>query len=238
MKKTVSVVLFLILSCFLASPLFSETLPAFPLDRNNVNAFDRALMQPYNGLLDDSATIIELGMLAAPGAFLLVPGSDWLSDGLMYAETGIIAYGARTLLKKSISRARPAMYYDSYPVEMTEDNDWNESCPSGHTTMCFTAAAFVTYMFETRYPDSEWKLPAIISAYALAAGTGAMRVASGNHFATDVLAGAALGTVTGFLVPWAHDQIKSNIDAKRNGSAGPTVSANISPFSLGLAVNF
>lgn len=228
----------LILLSVLASPLFSEPLPSFPLDKNEVNAFDRALMQPYNGLLDDSATIIELGMLAAPGAFLLVPGADWLSDGLMYAETGLISFGARTLFKKMISRARPCMYYDSYPVEMTEDNDWNESCPSGHTTMCFAAAAFVTYMFDTRYPDSEWKLPAIISAYGLAAATGAMRVASGNHFATDVLAGAALGTVTGFLVPWAHDQIKGNIEAKRDGSSGPTLSACVSPFSLAFAINF
>lgn len=220
----------------IAGPLFADDLPSFPLDRNTVNSFDRAFMQPYNGLLDDTATIIEFGMLAAPGAFLLVPEADWLSDGLMYAATGVVAYGARTVAKKMISRTRPCMYYDSYPAEMTEDNDWNESCPSGHTTMCFASAAFISYMFNTRYPDSKWKLPAVLSAYGIATVTGAMRVASGNHFVTDVLAGAALGTLTGYAVPWTYDHIKTSIAVKKTGNASLT--PLLSPFSIGFLVNF
>lgn len=242
MKRTAAFILLAVASCFILSPVFADTLPAFPLDRNDVNAFDRAFMQPYNGLLDDTATIIELGMLAAPGAFLLVPGADWFSDGLMYAATGVISYGARTVAKKLVSRARPCMYYDSYPAKMTEDDDWNESCPSGHTTMCFASAAFVTYMFNTRYPDSQWKLPAVLSAYGIAAATGAMRVASGNHFVTDVLAGAALGTVTGYAVPWVFDQIKAKAGSRTAGASGaagqPSIAPVISPFSLGFLVNF
>lgn len=233
MRKNRAVLLFILLFLMLAVPLYSEKLPSFPLDKSDVNSFDRAFMQPYNAPLDDAATLVELGMLAAPGAFLLVPGADWFNDGLMYAETGLISYGARYLLKKAASRPRPCMYYDSYPQKLVDDDDWDRSMPSGHTTMCFATAAFVTYMFETRYPDSEWKVPAIISAYGLAAVTGAMRVASGNHFVTDVLAGAALGTVTGFGVPLIHDRAQAAF-----GKDGVAVSTMVSPFSLGIVINF
>lgn len=237
MKKTVSAILLLIaISGISAYPLFSEPLPSFPLNVGDVNAFDRALMQPYNGLLDDTATILELGMLAAPGAFLLVPGADWLSDGLMYAETGIITFGGRTLLKKAVSRPRPYMYFDSYPQEKVDDGDWNESFPSGHTTMCFMSASYVTYMFSTRYPDSPWRLPLSLSAYGLAAATGAMRMASGNHFLTDVLAGAALGTATGFIIPWVHDQICAKLGVRNDSRI--SFSSGLSPFSLTFKVNF
>lgn len=34
-------------------------------------------------------------------------------------------------------------------------------------------------------------------------GTGVL-LSGGNHFLTDVLAGAALGSAVGFLVPWLH----------------------------------
>ena len=37
--------------------------------------------------------------------------------------------------------------------------------------------------------------------YALAATTGALRVAAHKHFPTDVLAGAALGSAIGWFVP-------------------------------------
>ncbi len=237
MKKTVTAIFLLIaISGIFAYPLFSEPLPSFPLNADNdVMMLDWFFMQPYNGLLDDAATILELGMLAAPGAFLLVPDADWLSDGLMYAETGIIAFAERTLLKKAVSRPRPYMYYDSYPQDKVDEGDWNESFPSGHTTMCFMSASYVTYMFNTRYPDSPWKLPLILSAYGLAAGTGAMRMASGNHFLTDVLAGAAVGTATGFIIPWVHDQIREKLNVKNSRIS---FSSGLSPFSLTFKVNF
>lgn len=239
MKKTAGFLFFLLAFSFIITPLFAESLPSFPLDISKVNSFDRAFMQPYNGLLDDTATIVELGMLAAPGAFLLVPGADWFSDGLMYAETGIITFGTRYLLKKAFARPRPCMYYGTYPQELIDEEDWNRSLPSGHTAMCFMSASFVTYMFNTRYPDSKWKVPSICAAYGIAAATGAMRVASGNHFVTDVLAGAALGTVTGFCVPWIHDQVRNLIgNDEAHDSSKPSVSAFISPCSFGFNINF
>jgi membrane-associated phospholipid phosphatase len=51
-------------------------------------------------------------------------------------------------------------------------------------------------------------LPVIIGSYTLAAGIASMRILSGSHFLSDVLAGAAIGSLYGWLIPAVH--IKSN----------------------------
>ena len=43
-----------------------------------------------------------------------------------------------------------------------------------------------------------------ILLYAGAVGVAALRVAAGKHFPTDVVAGAALGSAVGWLVPTIH----------------------------------
>jgi membrane-associated phospholipid phosphatase len=66
------------------------------------------------------------------------------------------------------------------------------------------SAGFLTTTFLTEYPDSKWKLPVVSGAYALAVAVAASRVFSGSHYVTDVIAGAALGSLYGYLVPLLH----------------------------------
>jgi len=54
------------------------------------------------------------------------------------------------------------------------------------------------------YPDSRFKWPVIIGSYALAISVGIERMLAGMHFFTDVLAGAAIGSIYGWLVPYLH----------------------------------
>ena len=56
-------------------------------------------------------------------------------------------------------------------------------------------------------------LDVIAGSLTMALATGVQRILSGNHFITDVLAGAAIGSFTGFLVPFLHTLPKSkNLD--------------------------
>jgi len=41
-------------------------------------------------------------------------------------------------------------------------------------------------------------------SYSIACATSVWRVIGGSHFATDVLIGAAVGTATGFVIPFLH----------------------------------
>lgn len=69
----------------------------------------------------------------------------------------------------------------------------NQSFPSGHTTAAFSAAT----VYALEYRNKPW-VPVL--AYSAATLIGLSRISENKHWATDVLAGAALGYVTGRLV--------------------------------------
>src|SRR5207249_5722685 len=74
--------------------------------------------------------------------------------------------------------------------------------PSGHASVAFAAAT--TYWVLARRERLPHRTRNTIFLYAGAAGVAALRVAAGKHFPTDVLAGAALGSAVGWLVPTIH----------------------------------
>ncbi|WP_214606947.1 phosphatase PAP2 family protein [Hymenobacter arizonensis] len=61
------------------------------------------------------------------------------------------------------------------------------SFPSSHTSQAFLTATLLHEQYGRQYP---WLS---VSGYAVAAATGTMRVLGNKHWATDVLAGAAVG---------------------------------------------
>jgi undecaprenyl-diphosphatase len=183
------------------------------LDLDDVNWFDRQFMVPYDQTLDTVSDVTCSLSLVSPALLLLLPDSDWKTIGVMYAQTLALSYGLRQLGKNLFDRARPYMYFDDAPSE----DDWDQSFPSGHTTVAFASASFASYVFGTLYPDSRWKVPVAVGSYALAGVTAALRVCSGSHFVSDVVAGAILGTVSGILVPRLH------LDRQDDGTVRTTV---------------
>ena len=175
-------------------------------DKDDVNSFDRFFMQSYSKKLDLAGDLLLVATMATPAVLATTQKEEWLTCGVMYAETLLIANGIKEITKLCVNRARPYMYYDSetFPESDIEDGDWANSFPSGHCAMAFAGATFTSYTFCKYFPDSPWRFPVVASSFAMAAGTAALRIASGNHFMTDVLTGAAIGSAVGFLVPWLH----------------------------------
>jgi undecaprenyl-diphosphatase len=175
-------------------------------DKDDVNSFDRFFMQSYSKKLDLAGDLLLVATMATPAVLATTEKEEWLTCGVMYAETLLIANGIKEITKLCVNRARPYMYYDSetFPESDIDDGDWANSFPSGHCAMAFAGATFTSYTFCKYFPDSPWRFPVIASSFAMAAGTAALRIASGNHFMTDVLTGAVIGSAVGFLVPWLH----------------------------------
>lgn len=213
MKKLLAAAILLTVIVFASS--------AFPLDHQEVNSFDRPFMAPYSKTLDDLSLVPAIAVALSPAVLLTQPSSEYLTIGLMYIESFAITYGSKELIKYLVHRERPYMYDVNTPMSLVQDEEHNESFLSGHTAMAFNGASFVSYVFCKYNPGSKWKIPVIAASYSLAAATAAMRVASGCHFVTDVLAGAALGTVIGIAVPALHTLL-----AKEN------VTVSASPFGL------
>jgi membrane-associated phospholipid phosphatase len=95
------------------------------------------------------------------------------------------------LLKYLIGRARPAMGVgDMTFIGPHFTPSGFDSFPSGHTTAMFSLLAFVCRF----YPS--WTIPLYIAGLALSL---LARVVTGQHFLTDVIGGAVLGTLIGIV---------------------------------------
>lgn len=181
--------------------------------RKNVNSFDRFFMHKYSKTKDNLADCTLTISMIVP-ALLFIPQNepftknDYLTATIMYAETLLIANGIKELTKLCVNRIRPYMYYsdlsDSALQKYINRGDFANSFPSGHSTMAFAGATFVSYTFSEYFPNSKMKIPVIIGSYGFALSTALLRVSSGNHFPTDILTGAVLGSSIGFLVPFLH----------------------------------
>ena len=102
---------------------------------------------------------------------------DWTGD-LQAGGSMLVAGGAAYGLKRAFPEERP-------------DHSDRRSFPSGHTSVSFSAAASL----EDRYG---WK--AGLPAFAVATFVGVARVEARKHHWYDVVAGAAIGTGSGFLL--------------------------------------
>jgi undecaprenyl-diphosphatase len=176
-----------------------------PFDESRVNAFDRWAMQPYSNGLDDAGTAAQLLTMATPAILAASDTGDWMTVGVMYAQSVMLMCGLKNTFKGLVDRNRPYMYFDDPSNEGIESGDRLNSFPSGHAAYAFNGAVFTSRVFTRCFPDSPWKTPVIAGSIGLAVTTAVLRMESGNHFLSDVLAGAAIGGLSGFLIPWLHE---------------------------------
>ena len=196
------------------SSLFIENPPnQIPdsLNRSDVNPFDRFFMVTRrNQDIRFASDIMIAGISLLPVISVEdnFNANRLLTYTVMYSQTLLLAHGIEGLMKNNITRFRPYLH-DGGDLSLRTDIR-HESFPSGHTCTAFLSATFFATTFSMENPDSRWKWPVIIGSYTLATGVGAMRMMAGMHFFTDVLAGAALGSLFGWLVPYLHRNDNSN----------------------------
>jgi hypothetical protein len=164
------------------------------------DASDVMLTLLLNQLLLDNAVVVWWGHGRGDEALQLT-----LMDIEALAFTGAV----NGLVAGFASRERPyrdrcyGIDQERAPRDCTSSKRYR-SYFSGHTSTSFTAAA-LTCIHHAYLPIYGGGAPdAIIcgASFAAAAAVGAMRVVSDQHFASDVLTGAAIGTLSGLGLPW------------------------------------
>jgi membrane-associated phospholipid phosphatase len=179
---------------------FSHPMVTTPPDISRVPIFDQAAMFRYSKDADTVSSVLQFATLSVPLLLSVSAKPDSnISAGVVYAESLALAYGTKNVLKFLFPRARPYNYNGGAPgVDSSEDE---QSFPSGHATMSFTAAAFSSYLFSRGLPGTANYFPFVIVNFSLAGLTSSYRVLSGMHFLSDIVAGAVIGVVCGFVVP-------------------------------------
>lgn len=120
----------------------------------------------------------------------LIDDRDGYAEGRAMLESAAFSATSATLLKLAAGRRRP--------VETPQVDDWRNSgssFPSMHATVTF---AIGTVLAESGNEENRWIRRLL--GYGLAAGTAYSRVHDGQHWLSDVVAGAALGAATGRFV--------------------------------------
>lgn len=148
--------------------------------------FDDIMNIGANPFLLTGGSLLTLGiaeLLDSPAAKKTAVTAGIFFESLMVTET--VALG----LQLSTRRARP-------------DGSGNSSFPSGHTTGVFTAASVAATLY------GPW---VGVPSFALASLVGLSRIDANKHFASDVLAGALLGTIMGSGVARFHKKEFSSI---------------------------
>ncbi|MQY34263.1 hypothetical protein SRB17_22290 [Streptomyces sp. RB17] len=115
-------------------------------------------------------------------------GADAAVTALTVPVAVVVAFGVNSAVKPLVAEDRPCRHLAFRTLEACPARgDW--AFPSNHTAVAFAAA--VALFFVSR------RLGAVASVCALAMG--ASRVWVGVHYPHDVVVGAALGGLVGFL---------------------------------------
>ncbi|ALO36570.1 phosphoesterase [Colwellia sp. MT41] len=132
--------------------------------------------------LEKSGDIIHL-LLPATALTASLVIEDNYQGSWQLIKSGLVSRVAVEGIKFTVEKDRP-------------DGSGDDSLPSGHTADSFAAATFI----QQRY-GWQWGIPAYIGATFV----GYSRVQSNKHYAVDVLAGAAIGVISGlyFTEPYS-----------------------------------
>lgn len=199
------------------------TIALAPLDRHFTHQLQKPARQS-NRLLKTGATVFRLlgqpgGLITSSGIYLIgrFDGQVRTQElGLHTGEAIILASAEAGVIKMIAGRARPYANYENaadFQLFRGLKDDAYRSFPSGHTASAFAFAATVSSETQRWWPSTRWIIGPIL--YGGATLTGASRIYNKAHWASDVMAGAALGTLTGIkVVRYQHSHPDNWLDRR------------------------
>ncbi len=194
-------------------------------DASGVNAIDRGTAgrwdKTWTAASDITVATVLTGMLASP---FIDQGGSGAGDFVIVGQSILLANVSAIVSNLGTRRPRPFMYGERAPLEEREDGNGSLSFFSGHTAGAFSAVGAAFGALHRRHPHSAapWIVLGVGGAASAFIGVG--RVLGGQHFPTDVLAGAVAGTALGILVPALHDK-PVRVTPATDGSIGLRVFA-------------
>lgn len=138
--------------------------------------------------------------LIAVYLFYLKKKQEALALLYAFAVSGIIVQ----IIKNLVSSPRPKLFFEPGQYLFFVDNVSlanNSSFPSGHSATAFAIATALILLMKNK----KWQLPVLAAAVLV----GYSRIYLAQHFLTDVLVGAVIGSLSGLLGVYIVKNIRS-----------------------------
>jgi membrane-associated phospholipid phosphatase len=169
-------------------------------------------------VIDDLTKINETTLTGAAilsyGIGRLSHSDTWADVSLHTAESTILTSVISQVIRGPIGRERPSIspddqYKFQFGKGFSEFN--NRSFPSLHSATGFAAATAVSAEIHERNPNASWWVTPV--AYTVAMVPGLTRMYLNQHWASDIVSGAFVGSLIGNrVVHYAHTHKKTKLD--------------------------
>lgn len=180
--------------------------PAEPEDlrRSDIPYWERWAAGTYNPAADLASDILAVGV---GGSAVFVgawdagwDGTPWrpvLEDLLILSEALAWSSALNLNVRAMRLRPRPFVYGTEAPAAERAEPQAASGFYSGHASEAFLGAVYLATVYPLRHPEFEHRGWLWAGSLAAATAAATVRVASGKHFPSDVLAGAAMGSLIG-----------------------------------------
>ncbi len=197
---------------------------------NDVNTFDQSAIGPLNYNCNTWSDITNI--LIVNSMWIMLAGNESRQDFskviVMYLQLLGMTPVIEQWVQPAIGRERPYFYCDEEKEEKRLSPTAQTSFPSSHANFAFGFAVLTSTVFQNYYPDSPWRIAVWSLSLGTASTTCLLRYYARKHFPTDLLAGAATGSLMGLFVHFTHKKRE-----KRNLTIEPVLGE-----SLGIRVTY
>ncbi|WP_434381357.1 phosphatase PAP2 family protein [Melittangium boletus] len=155
------------------------------------------------------SNVVDFGVLPVGvlGAQYLLGSSNGASprhaaeDATIIVESAVVAAVVNQAVKFAVGRERPFVHVldEEQKARTKHPSDNNLSFYSGHTSLAFSLVTAAGTVSELRGYDKSWLIWAV--GLPAAASVGVMRMGADKHYFSDVVVGAAAGSLFGVAVP-------------------------------------
>lgn len=180
-------------------------------DRNN--GAGKKLPLDNFSLMAPAVAVYALNIAGVKGKHNLIDRS------LLFGMSNLFERGIVSATKRLTNVIRP-------------DSSNRLSFPSGHTAQAFMSAEFL----RQEYKDvSPW---IGVAGYAVAAGTGFLRMYNNKHWLNDVIAGAGVGILSTRLSYWLYPKLKNTFLTGRKANTAIMPTYQNGAFGVGMVMHF
>jgi len=147
--------------------------------------------------LSNTAKYISVGVPVGYFVAGLIHDNKDVKQKAAYTAAAILLNTATTtLLKNVVKRDRP---YNTYTGIYPDQLETDYAFPSGHTSTAFATATSLALTTKKWYVT--------VPAFAWSAGVGYSRIYMGQHYPSDVIMGALVGSGSALICHWASKQL-------------------------------